>query len=274
MTRHDVGYSKELHDFLAKRKVFLSSTGRYRDSTRLVISEAVAMEPYSGIYAGTALCSIGSFSYSRSGVKPGMRIGRYCSIASGLMIGGTRHPIEWATSSNISYERKGVLVKSFLQDYGDDSIPLRVNPGSSKGDPKIGNDVWIAQNVILNEGVTIGDGAVIAAGSVVTKDVEPYTVVGGNKAVPIRKRFEPEQIAALSELAWWNYDPSTILNLDIRNPDNFIAALERVKRDVEPYNPRVMLGSDILRFHSNTAPPLPAKQSPVLKWISRLRRGV
>lgn len=69
---------------------------------------------------------------------------------------------------------------------------------------KIGNDVWIGHNVLLMEGVTVGDGAIIAAGAVVTKNVEPYSIVGGIPAKEIRKRFSNDDINYLLELQWWN----------------------------------------------------------------------
>lgn len=75
-----------------------------------------------------------------------------------------------------------------------------------KGDTIIGNDVWIGYEAVIMPGVTIGDGAIVAAKSVVTKDVLPYSVVGGNPARVIRQRFPDEIIQALLEIAWWNWD--------------------------------------------------------------------
>ena len=75
-----------------------------------------------------------------------------------------------------------------------------------KGDTVIGNDVWIGYHATIMAGVTIGDGAIIAANSTVTKDVEPYAIVGGNPAAPIRKRFSEEQILELLKLKWWDWD--------------------------------------------------------------------
>lgn len=75
-----------------------------------------------------------------------------------------------------------------------------------KGDLVIGNDVWIGYNSILMAGITVGDGAIIAANSTVTGDVEPYTIVGGNPAKLIRKRFSEEKTAKLLELKWWDWD--------------------------------------------------------------------
>ncbi len=97
----------------------------------------------------------------------------------------------------------------------------------SKGDIVIGNDVWIGRGVRVLSGVTIGDGAVVAAYSVVTKDVRPYAIVGGNPAREIRRRFSDEQIAALQEIAWWDWPMDKIVEcvseLSSDDIDAFIA---------------------------------------------------
>ena len=75
-----------------------------------------------------------------------------------------------------------------------------------KGDLVIGNDVWIGYKATIMAGVTIGDGAIIASNSVVTKDVEPYSIIGGNPAKLIRKRFPEDKINQLLESEWWNWE--------------------------------------------------------------------
>ena len=82
-----------------------------------------------------------------------------------------------------------------------------MNPVDQKTAVYIGNDVWIGSDVTILSGVKIGNGAIIAAGAVVTKDVAPYTVVGGIPAKPIKKRFSDEQIAFLEAFEWWNQTP-------------------------------------------------------------------
>ena len=79
-----------------------------------------------------------------------------------------------------------------------------------KGDIVIGNDVWIGYEALILAGVTVGDGAIIAGRAVVTKDVPPYTIVGGVPAKPIRKRFDDDTIAALEKLRWWDWDEERI----------------------------------------------------------------
>ena len=75
----------------------------------------------------------------------------------------------------------------------------------NKGDIIIGNDVWIGYEAVILSGVTIGDGAIIGTRAVVTKDVSPYTIVGGVPAKPIRKRFSDDDIAALLKIEWWDW---------------------------------------------------------------------
>ena len=80
----------------------------------------------------------------------------------------------------------------------------------NKGDIIIGNDVWIGFEAVILAGVTIGDGAIVGARAVVTKDVAPYTIVGGVPAKPIRKRFDAQTIKALLEIRWWDWDEDKI----------------------------------------------------------------
>ncbi len=94
----------------------------------------------------------------------------------------------------------------------------------------IGNDVWICNNAIILNGVTVGDGAVIAAGSVVTKDVEPYSIVSGIPAKVIRKRFSDSQIASLLELQWWNYGPDILNGIYLGDID---LAIDRIRERIE-----------------------------------------
>jgi acetyltransferase-like isoleucine patch superfamily enzyme len=86
---------------------------------------------------------------------------------------------------------------------------------ASKGPVVIGNDVWVGAGAIILSGVSIGDGAIVAAGAVVTKDVPPYAIVGGNPAKLIRYRFSEDQIAKLLSISWWNWSEDKIkANLD------------------------------------------------------------
>ncbi|WP_293577390.1 CatB-related O-acetyltransferase [Phaeobacter sp.] len=139
---------------------------------------------------------VGAFSYvSVRATFHNTKIGRYCSIGDNVAT-LSNHPLDSLTTSPFPYE--AVFRAPF------DAAPLH----SFEKTPTttIGNDVWIGSGVKIMPGLTIGDGAVIGTGAVVTKDVAPFTVVAGVPAKPIKSRFEPEVIARLQELQWWNYE--------------------------------------------------------------------
>jgi len=84
-----------------------------------------------------------------------------------------------------------------------------------KGDTVIGNDVWIGLDATIMPGVNVGDGAIIGAKSIVTKDVDPYTIVGGNPAKEIKKRFSESKIKELLQIKWWDFENEVIFdNID------------------------------------------------------------
>jgi chloramphenicol O-acetyltransferase type B len=107
----------------------------------------------------------------------------------------------------------------------------RDGAAASKGDITVGNDVWIGSGALILSGVTIGDGAIIGANAVVGSDVRPYAVVVGNPAREIRRRFNDAQVAALEEIAWWDWPIEEILAhvdmLGARRIDEFIARYQK-----------------------------------------------
>lgn len=121
-------------------------------------------------------------------------IGKFCSIASNVrfIMNGGNHRTDWFT--NFPFPVFGNGWESAMPE----SWPNR-------GNTVIGNDVWIGYGATIMPGVNIGDGAIIATGSVVTKDVAPYAVVGGNPAQEIRRRFDDETIAVLMNVCWWDW---------------------------------------------------------------------
>lgn len=125
-----------------------------------------------------------------------LTIGKYCSIAAGVQIFlGGNHRTEWVTQ----YPFASIL-----------DLPGRDQDGYSNGPIVIGHDVWIGTDAMLMSGITIGDGAVVAAGSVVTKDVPPYTIVGGNPAKTIRLRFDPQTVERVHQMRWWDWPDGEI----------------------------------------------------------------
>jgi acetyltransferase-like isoleucine patch superfamily enzyme len=133
-------------------------------------------------------------------------IGKYCQLGRDLAFHPTNHPVSYMTTYINNNLFNGEL-KSLKTEK-----PI-----------KIGNDVWIGHGVIVLAGVTVGDGAILAAGSIVTRDVEPYSIVAGNPAKPIRKRFSEELIQDLQNLKWWDKSDE---ELDLLKPLFFIDLAE------------------------------------------------
>ena len=123
-------------------------------------------------------------------------IGKFCMIASDatFIMNGGNHLTEATSAYPFA-----IFGGAWQHAMGGKSYP-------TKGDTVIGNDVWIGHNATIMPGVTIGDGAIIATKAVVAKNVEPYTIVGGNPAKPIKKRFSEDTISKLLELKWWDWD--------------------------------------------------------------------
>jgi len=150
--------------------------------------------------------SVGKYSYGNPTIKwsnPDAKYscGKFCSIAVDVTIylgNGHGHDCSFVSTYPFGYIHQGVFpdVSNCSRD--------------TKGSVTIGNDVWIGENVIIMSGVTIGDGAVIANNSHVVRNVEPYTIVGGNPAAQIKYRFSKEQIAKLLEIKWWDWDDTKI----------------------------------------------------------------
>lgn len=122
-------------------------------------------------------------------------IGKFCMIASGVtfIMNGANHLTDALTTYPFAIFGNG----------WEDAMEGKSYP--NRGNIVIGNDVWIGYNATIMAGVTIGDGAIIATNATVVKDVPPYTIVGGNPAIEIRKRFSEAQIQQLLELQWWNW---------------------------------------------------------------------
>ena len=100
----------------------------------------------------------------------------------------------------------------------------------NKGNTEIGNDVWIGYRSLIMPGIRIGDGAIVATASVVTKDIPPYTIVGGNPAKILRRRFDEAVIGKLLEIRWWNWDAAKITKNVRTLTSNDIHALEMLAK--------------------------------------------
>lgn len=147
-------------------------------------------------------------------------IGKFCQIASGVefIMNGGNHLVEGISTFPFSIFGNG----------WEGAMEGKAFP--NKGNTEIGNDVWIGYRSLIMPGVKIGDGAIIATASVVTKDIPPYSIVGGNPAKILRRRFDEAVIGKLLEIRWWNWDAAKITKNVRTLTSNDIHALEMLAK--------------------------------------------
>lgn len=158
---------------------------------------------------------MGAYSYVRSNsrILHVDEIGRYCSIGRDVTLGETprNHPVDWvSTSLSVSHQYKPELQLT-----------------------SIGHDVWIGHGAVVMAGVKVGHGAIIARNAVVTKNVEPYQIVGGNPAKAIRYRFDEATREALLQSQWWLYDREQLCALDFSDCQRFLEQIKELKQVVK-----------------------------------------
>lgn len=183
----------------------------------LNIRGRLVFEAGARIYGGVELIDtkIGAYSYLNSYAKlNNVQIGRYCSIGEEVLIGLVRHSIDWVTTSPLPYDKNvgyPPLWQSFQPTHTFNKFPDLVT---------IEDDVWIGTRamIIANKPLLIGRGSVIAAGAIVTKNVEPYSIVGGNPARHIRYRFSDSLIQRFQASHWWEYDFYQYIDDNQSNP--------------------------------------------------------
>ncbi|WP_375382403.1 hypothetical protein [uncultured Sphingomonas sp.] len=241
--------SPRVQEALRARRIGIGPTPR----DHIVFPKAVRVEAYASFPQQTEFYDLGAFSYAETSAYLGrVRVGRYTSIASDVEMLGERHPSEWVTQSMVTYDFGYPGIRYGHEDFGGSpggAMPAPASfPDRFGGAVTIGHDVWIGRHVRIARGVTIGHGAVVAAGAVVTRDVAPYTTVGGVPARPIRDRFPAAVAEALLASDWWDCAPPILWRFDIRDPAGFCARLAEAKAagTVEPFVPRVTTAADLL----------------------------
>ena len=148
-------------------------------------------------------------------------IGNFCSIASNVCIGAAEHPTDWVSTSPVFQNTKNSgphkRFSKLLVPQGKKTI--------------IGNDVWIGHGAMVKAGCIIGDGAVIGAGAVVTKDVPPFSIVGGVPAHVLKQRFNDEQISHLLNIQWWHFSDEKLKKVSqyMNNLESFFYEIDRLR---------------------------------------------
>ncbi|MES2828415.1 MAG: CatB-related O-acetyltransferase [Bacteroidota bacterium] len=141
-------------------------------------------------------CEVMSHSYiQKNSIVLNAKIGKFCSIASNVTLGTGSHKIDSVSTHPSFFLKNTPLLKTFVNE--DLYVPIKHT--------SIGHDVWIGDKAVIVDGVKIGNGAIIAAGAIVTKDVEPYSIVGGVPAKHIKYRFDEKTILRIEKSKWWDY---------------------------------------------------------------------
>jgi acetyltransferase-like isoleucine patch superfamily enzyme len=185
------------------------------------VDESSTLGEYSVLFRDAALInsSLGAYSYIQSGsIVCNTEIGKFCSVASNVSIGLANHPMHMVSTSPVFYDNAQPLPKFLINSriYAE-TLPRTI----------IGADVWIGQGVMIKAGVTIGVGVVVGAGSIVTKDIEPYSIVAGNPCRVIRMRFKGDVVDRLLNSKWWDLDCERLRLLAkyFAEPEVFLARL-------------------------------------------------
>lgn len=187
---------------------------------------------------GTVFCAesaLGFLSYLGKDVRlTNATVGRYCSISDNVIIGVPEHPLDRVTTHPLTYnwnlgpDDDDTCAFSPFEEYQRLLDKTALLPFKDYPRTIIGHDVWIGRSVTIKPGVKIGDGAVIGAHAVVTKDIPPYTIVGGIPARTIRQRFDDKTIERFLALQWWLYDIAPLKkSVGYTNVQAFLDALER-----------------------------------------------
>lgn len=197
---------RRLHFLLIRRRRLAARFQGFHADPLTYIDRLTSLSDFNR-FSGKCLVtasSIGSYTYATNARIANACIGKFCSIGPETLIGGLgRHPTEWVSTSPTFYSTLNQTGISFANtDFFDELQTVQ-----------IGNDVWIGSRVTVLDGVKVGDGAIIAAGAVVTKDVMPYTIVGGIPAKRLRDRMPSAHAETLRAIGWWDWPEASLRNV-------------------------------------------------------------
>lgn len=221
----------------------LLQTGRLADGSRIEGPTSIIAAVSQG-----AFIDIGAFCNLSGGTINNVRFGRYCSIASGVVIGMHEHPTDWLTTSRTAYFPQVNGWRDLVAP--DRAAEIRHGLRPFRGScpiTEIGDDVWIGQGAFIKSGARIGTGSIIGARAIVLRDVPPYSIVVGTPGRVVRLRFPEATVARLLALQWWRY---SIFDLFTAPLDDIDAALDRIEDMVGagqlvPYEGPVVTAEDL-----------------------------
>jgi acetyltransferase-like isoleucine patch superfamily enzyme len=246
--------TQELIKYLWDNNIFfatLSGQTYLKAGQNLYYSNNAQIEEYTRIREGNCIANMGSFSYTRTVFNPGqIDIGRYCSFAKNIRIFDQDHPMNSFSTSTCVNNATALQYKGVSEKFPNKFKPIK---GFFPKQYKIvvEDDVWIGDYAALKPGITLHTGCVVATGAVVTKDVPPYAIVGGNPARVLKYRFPDNIIEDLLETQWWKYCFAEFEGIAGDTPiDEFIDKFNNLKfsRRIQEFKPKIITADDIEQF--------------------------
>ena len=217
-----------------------------------------------------AFIDIGAFCNLSGGTINNVRFGRYCSIASGVVIGMHEHPTDWLTTSRTAYFPQVNGWRDLVAPERRDEIRRGLRPfKDSCPVTQIGDDVWIGQGAFIKSGVTVGTGSIIGARAIVLRDVPPYSIVVGSPGRVVRPRFPEATVARLLSLQWWQYSIFDLFSAPLDDVDAVLDRIEDMVRSgqLAPYDGPVVTAGN-LRDPQGLAADLAARFVPPVAQAS------
>ena len=221
----------------------LRHTGRLAAGSRIEAPTSIIATVPTG-----AFIEVGAFCNLSGGTVNNARFGRYCSLASGVVIGPHEHPTDWLTTSRTAYFPEVNGWDRLVAEGRIPTIRARKRPfAGSCPITEIGPDVWIGQGAFIKAGVTIGAGAIIGARATVLRDVPPYAIVVGTPGRVLRTRFPEATIERLLAVQWWRYSIYDLFEAPMDSIDTALDTIEAMVASgaVQPWEGRWVEPADL-----------------------------
>lgn len=221
----------------------LRATGWLAEGSRIEAPASIISTVVPG-----AFLDVGAFCNLSGGTINNVRFGRYCSVASGVVIGPHEHPTDWLTSSRTAYYPQVNGWDALVAGDSVRTIQAGKRPfAASCPVTTIGPDVWVGQGAFIKAGVTIGAGAIIGARATVLRDVPPYAIVVGTPGRVLRLRFAEAVVERLLALEWWRYSIYELFDAPMDDIERALGVIEDLIANdtVAPYPARQIHPADL-----------------------------
>lgn len=195
-----------------------------------------------------AMLKVGAFCNLSGGTLNNIDVGRYCSIAQGVVTGSHEHPTDWLTTSRTAYYPEVNGWDRLMAGEATPTIHARKAPFTGSCPiTTLGADVWIGQGAFIKSGVSIGAGAIIGARATVLRDVPPYAIVVGTPGRVLRLRFEERIVERLLAIEWWRYSIYDLFDAPMNDVERALDTIEDLaaRGAIQPFEGTVLTADDL-----------------------------